>query len=96
MAEVPQSFFDAADWFIHLANELAREQGVSRVSAVIMFAAARFNAHAMFVLDPEARKNLDAAMEYFVGEYRKMLRDNVGEIGAKERKAGGEAGEAEE
>jgi hypothetical protein len=75
--DVPQEFYDAADRFIDLANDLARSENVSRVSAVIMFAAARYNAHCMLVLDPDVAENVDAATDYFTKQYRSMLAENV-------------------
>ena len=74
---VPKEFYDLADRFIALANELTAQHNTSRVSAVIMYAAARYNAHCMVALDPEARANREAATEYFVRQYRSMLEDNI-------------------
>ncbi|WP_395742010.1 DUF3144 domain-containing protein [Prosthecobacter sp.] len=75
-----REFYDLADRFIGLANELTHEHATSRVSAVIMYAAARYNAHCMMALDSEAAKNRSAATEYFVAQYRTMLENNVEEL----------------
>lgn len=74
---VPQEFYDLVDRLIHLANELTRDNDTSRVSAVIMYAAARYNAHCMMTLDPKAARNRSAAVDYFVKQYRAMLDDNI-------------------
>jgi len=74
---VPKEFFDLADRFIHLANDLTANHNTSRISAVIMYAAARYNAHCMVAADPEARQNQSAAIDYFVSQYRSMLEENV-------------------
>lgn len=74
---VPKEFYDLADRFIDLANELTAQHNTSRVSAVIMYAAARYNAHCLVSVDPDARANREAATEYFVSQYRSMLEDNI-------------------
>jgi Protein of unknown function (DUF3144) len=75
--KVPQEFYDMVDRFIHLANDMTGDHATSRVSAVIMFAAARYNAHCLLAQDPEAEENREKAVEYFVEQYRKMLEDNI-------------------
>jgi len=82
--DVPKEFYDAVDRFVDLANELSRSENVSRVSSVIMYAAARYNAHCMLTLDPDVGKNLVAAIDYFVKQYRAMLEENTGQL-LKER-----------
>jgi hypothetical protein len=74
---IPKEFFDLVDRFINLANELTKDHNTSRVSAVIMYAAARYNAHCMLALDPDAHKNRSAAAKYFVDQYRSMLHENI-------------------
>ncbi len=74
---VPKEFFALVDRFIRLANELTANHNTSRVSAVIMYAAARYNAHCMVALDPETRQNRSAAVDYFVSQYRSMLEENA-------------------
>jgi len=85
--DVPQEFYDLADQFVHLANALVPEHGISRVSSVIMFAASRFNAHCAHELDPDVDHNPDDAISYMVEQYRKMVTDNfirLGQIRAAE------------
>ena len=74
---VPKEFYDLVDRFIGLANELTRDHATSRISSVILFAAARYNAHCMLTLDSEAAQNRTAATDYFVEQYRAMLDNNV-------------------
>ena len=76
-ADVPPEFYDLVDRFIGVANELTRDHNTSRISAVIMFAAARYNAHCLLALDQEARENREAAANYFVEQYRSMLEENI-------------------
>jgi len=75
--DLPPEFYDCADRFINLANELTRIHSTERVSAVIMFAAARYSAHCMIAVDPNALENREAAVDYFVKQYRTMLEDNI-------------------
>jgi hypothetical protein len=74
---VPREFYDLVDRFIALANEASSSHAISRVSSVIMYAAARYNAHCMLALDPEAVQNRQAATDYFVKQYRSMLDENI-------------------
>ena len=75
-----RDFFDVADRFVHLANELVAEHGNERVSATLLFAAARFNAHTFHASDGDP-SHREAAVEYFCEQYRKMLLDNLDELG---------------
>lgn len=75
--DVPPEFYDMVDRFIGVANELTRDHDTSRVSAVAMYAAARYNAHCLLALDPDARRNRAAAVDYFVQQYRTMLEENI-------------------
>jgi len=75
--KVPPEFYDAVDRFIALANELTGEHGTTRVSAVILFAAARYNAHCMLAQEPDVPANRASAVDYFVEQYRVMLEENI-------------------
>ena len=74
---VPKEFFDLVDRFIGLSNELTTNHNTSRVSAVIMYAAARYNAHCMLAQDKDIRQIREVAVDYFVEQYRSMLEENV-------------------
>lgn len=69
-----------ADSFIHLANESSETISPDHVSAALNYAASRY---AAFVasLKSQSREqfaaNKDDAMEFFVGQYESMLRDNL-------------------
>ena len=79
-SDLPPQFYDCVDQFIALANEMVPEHGIARVSAVIMFASARFNAHCARELDPDVQSNADDAVSYFADQYAKMFRDNLGRL----------------
>jgi hypothetical protein len=76
----PPEFYAAVDQVIRLANELTRRQTTARVSAVILYAAARYNAHCLIATDPDAARNRTAAIAYFVDQYKAMLEENVDEF----------------
>ena len=75
--DVPPEFYGLVDRFISRANELTNDHHMSLVSAVFLFAASRYNAHCMLALDPNPRENREAAVAYFVEQYRTMLQDNI-------------------
>jgi Protein of unknown function (DUF3144) len=75
-----QQFWDLADSFIRLANEQSKAGARDKVSAALLYAASRFNAFvAATASSDEAtfRAAKDEAMEYFSGEFRKMLGENL-------------------
>lgn len=76
MRENDQEFYAVVDRFIALANELVPEHGLARISATLLFAASRFNAHNFLVSDGD-RTNVDTAVEYYCAQYRGMLIDNM-------------------
>lgn len=75
-----QQFFDRADAHIRLSNEQTLEESAGKVSASMLFASARF---AAFITarghdsSDAMQAKRDEDIEYFVGEYRKMLVDNI-------------------
>ena len=80
MAEIDDKFFDRADAHIHLSNDQCREIGSGKVSASMLYAAARFNAWISAARCGRAKilqASRDETIEYFVAEYRKMLEENL-------------------
>ena len=77
-----KEFFERADAYITLANEQAANVSRGKVSASMMFATARFNAW-VSASGTDSGEELasvkDEALEYFVGEYRKILEENLDE-----------------
>ncbi len=77
----PPEFLERVDEFIHLANRLAEGGLDGEVSAAILFAAGRYNAF-NFVSHNGSEEDRDAAVEFYVTEYRKALISNLdGEVG---------------
>ena len=86
---VDDKFFNRADSFIELANQHCAETGRGKVSASLLYAAARFNA---FVAASQAESGRDLrsskkeAVEYFTDQYRKMLEENLDDYSANFRR----------
>ena len=84
MSDMPRDkqFYELADAYIALANNRMGEVKPAKVSATLLFAAARFNA---FVISASAENKAqmllekEAAIAYFMQEYEKNLRENIDE-----------------
>jgi hypothetical protein len=76
MTAPDKAFYDLVDQFINLANQLVPHYGSPRVSAVLLFAASRFNAHNYYATDG-AEDTKQAAIDYFCEQYRAMLVENI-------------------
>lgn len=75
--ELDPQFYTATNAYLDLANTQAQTYGMKRVSAAILYAAARYNSHAFvgFETDPAASKA--AFTEYMLDLYRRMLEENL-------------------
>ncbi len=71
---------DAADRFVTLANEMGEQHSPDWVRAVLMYAAARYNAFNWLTDNEERDRSLDAAAAYFRNEYETMFRENIKEL----------------
>lgn len=79
--EIPPEFLDAADRFVTLANELSEQYSRDWVCAVLMYAAARYNAFTWITGEEDRSQTIEQAVAYFRNEYETMLRENLKEIG---------------
>jgi hypothetical protein len=70
-------FFEMVDRFINQANEYSKKFPHPRVSAALLFAAARYNAFNWVNRSLLLEQTLDEAALAFRGEYEQMFRDNV-------------------
>lgn len=78
--DVDKGFWERSDSFILLANDYCDASPRGKVSASLLYAAARFNSfivasHADSAEQMESEKA--AAIEYFIEQYRKMLEENL-------------------
>lgn len=78
--EQQKEFFAVVDRFINLANELVPDHGLARVSATILFAASRFNAHNYYASDGDPG-NRQAMIDYYSEQYKEMLLENLDWLG---------------
>ena len=78
--DIDEDFYKRADAHIHLSNDQCAKIARGRVSASMMYAAARFNAW-VSACGFRSREEMVAAraetVAYFVDQYRKMLEDNL-------------------
>jgi hypothetical protein len=80
MASLPpedQAFFDLVTRFLNEANAMTDQVHRSRVSAAILFAAARYNAFTWLHRETMAEQSEEAALEMFSDHYRKMWKENL-------------------
>jgi hypothetical protein len=74
--EVDDHFYDRADAHIHLSNDQCSEVGRGKVSASMLYAAARFNAWISACntgSQSQLQDEREQTIDYFVSEYRAML-----------------------
>jgi hypothetical protein len=72
-------FYEMADAFVDLANEMAETERVSRVSSAFLYACARYNAYAMQVQGGAVAEADEDAIRYLLEQYEKMLREHMTE-----------------
>ena len=90
----PPQFFDCVNEYLELTNKQSQQQGVRRVSAASLYAAARFNAHVYLV----SVKPIHAAgerkdfLDYMTTMYRRMLNEHLDGMG---QERGIDVGESE-
>jgi hypothetical protein len=73
-------FWDRADAIIHLANKQCGDAPNGKVSASLLYAAARFNAFIVATNAKDAdemKTDKKRAIKYFTDQYRKMLIENL-------------------
>ena len=78
--EDQRAFFDMADRFLAVANGLTEDAPVSRISAAMMFATARFNAFLAQTQGLPPGHVDEATVRYFADEYERMLRENMAQV----------------
>jgi hypothetical protein len=77
--DTDEKFFNRADAHINLANEQLADIARGKVSASLMFAAARYNAWVSATdlqSSTELQNRRDELVDYFLSQYRSMLEHN--------------------
>jgi hypothetical protein len=85
--EDAQVFFDVANRFVGLANDLAEEHGRPRVAAALLWAASRYGAFAWAMSGAPGKQSPEEALDLFGAQYRKMMQDNLASMVAEFAKA---------
>lgn len=78
--DTDEKFYARADAHIHLANNQLADAARGKVTASMMFAAARFNAWVCakdFESGEAMASKREEIMEYFIAQYRAMLDENL-------------------
>ena len=78
--DVDDEFYNRADAHIHLSNDKVTNIGRGKVSASMLYGAARFNAWVSacgFSDAGEMKAQRQATLDYFIAEYSKMLAQNL-------------------
>lgn len=69
-----------ADKFIELANEFTKTEPKERISAAMMFAAARYNAFEAFSKSTDLARDKQDAINWYTREYKRMLEANIDDL----------------
>jgi len=72
-----EKVWQVVESFINLANEHAAELSPGNVSSALLYAASRFNAFIVASNADDLAEEKEASIQYFLGQYEKMLRDNM-------------------
>jgi hypothetical protein len=83
--ETEKQFFDLSNSFVKLANEHASAISPAKVSAAMMYAAARFNTYALASAKPEIDEV--EALKQLVTQYEDMCRENIADHAARRQTA---------
>ena len=75
--EDAQAFYETANRFVALANDLGEELGRPRAAAAILWAASRYGAFAWAVSGAPGKQSTQEALDLFGEQYRKMMADNL-------------------
>ena len=79
MSEEKQNlkFFDLADKYINLANELAKTEGSANTGTALRYAAARYNTFEASLSTNDLAGEEDKIIDMLCDDYREMLRANM-------------------
>ena len=77
MPDDAKEFFDLANRFVALANDLSEEHGRPRVAAAILWAASRYGSFAWAMSGAPGKQTPEEALDLFGAQYRKMMDDNL-------------------
>jgi Protein of unknown function (DUF3144) len=70
-------FYELADQYINLANELAQSQGSANVGTALRYAAARYNCFEASMSTQDLPADADKMVEQLCADFREMLKVNM-------------------
>jgi Protein of unknown function (DUF3144) len=70
-------FFELADQYINLANELAKNDGTANVGTALRYAAARYNTFEASLSTDDLDKDQDKMIDMLCDDFREMLKVNM-------------------
>jgi hypothetical protein len=82
-----QAFFDLVTRFLDEANAMNDREHRSRISAALLFAAARYNAFTWMHRETMPEQTEAQAVEFFADHYRKMWAENLAFLKQLEKQA---------
>ena len=85
MSPDDQAFFDLVTRFLNEANAMNDAAHRSRISAAILFAAARYNAFTWLHREVNQEQTEEQALEMFTEHYQKMWKENLAFLRAIEK-----------
>ena len=72
-----EELWKVVESFINLANEHTARLSPGSVSSALLYAASRFNAFIVATNAEDLSEEKESSIAYFLGQYEKMLRDNM-------------------
>jgi hypothetical protein len=70
-------FFEIADQYINLANELATTEGSANAGTALRYAAARYNTFEASLSTTDLAKEQDKMIDMLCDDFREMLKVNM-------------------
>lgn len=92
--QLDPAFFSTVNAFIDLANSQGRTHGPKRISAAVLYAAARYNVHAYLGQGVDVASTRAEFLAYMQDLYRRMLEEHIEALAAERGIALGDAPQA--
>ena len=70
-------FFEIADKYINLANEIAKSEGTANTGTALRYAAARYNTFEASLSTQDLASERDNLIDMLCDDYREMLKANM-------------------
>lgn len=70
-------FFEIADKYINLANDIAKTEGTANTGTALRYAAARYNTFEASLASPDLAVEKDKLIDLLCDDFREMLKANM-------------------